>query len=164
MGWIRLPETNSKFAPENGWLEDDLASFWVSTYFRCVLASVESVDGLLSRKGPIWSESAPFPLNRHNGREDSKAKTMIVVVQMDSKIKNSHPEQYVFKRADLLKLVMIMEGYPRNGGIKWSTMVCRWVSKPSVIVCRWLCHLGINFVCVCDAQNGHRNLAREGDT
>ena len=70
---------------KNGWLEDDLASFWVSTYFRCVLASVESVDGLLSRKGPIWSESAPFPLNRHNGREDSKAKTMIVVVQIRKK-------------------------------------------------------------------------------
>lgn len=41
---------------------------------------------------------------------------------MDSKIKKSHPEHYFFKRADLLKLVMIMEGYPRNGGIKWSTM------------------------------------------
>ena len=78
---------------------------------------------------------------------------MIVVVQMDSKIKKSHPEQYFFKRADLLELVMIMEGYPRNGGIKWSTMVCHGVSKPSVIVCR-----------VCDAQNVHRNLAREGDT
>ena len=23
-----LPETNSHLAPENGWLEDDLASFW----------------------------------------------------------------------------------------------------------------------------------------
>ncbi len=27
-GKITLPETNSQFAPENGWLEDDPASFW----------------------------------------------------------------------------------------------------------------------------------------
>ena len=25
---VALSETNSQFAPENGWLEDNLASFW----------------------------------------------------------------------------------------------------------------------------------------
>ena len=29
-----LPETKSKFAPENGWLEYEFVSFWVSTYFQ----------------------------------------------------------------------------------------------------------------------------------
>ncbi len=39
-GWIVViiypfPETNSKFAPENGWLEDDPSlSFWDSAYFQ----------------------------------------------------------------------------------------------------------------------------------
>ncbi len=27
-----LPETNSNFAPENGWLEDFLVSFWGPAY------------------------------------------------------------------------------------------------------------------------------------
>ena len=30
---ITLPETNSKFAPENGWLEYFLVSFWQEAYF-----------------------------------------------------------------------------------------------------------------------------------
>jgi len=48
---------------------------------------------------------------------------MIVVCCPDGlENKKSHPKQYFFKSADLLKLVMIMEGYPRNGGIKWSTI------------------------------------------
>ena len=29
-----LPETTSEFAPENWWLEDDPACFWVPTYFQ----------------------------------------------------------------------------------------------------------------------------------
>ena len=29
-----LPETNSIFATENGWLEDFLVSYWVSAYFQ----------------------------------------------------------------------------------------------------------------------------------
>ena len=30
--WITLPETNSKFAPENGWLQDQKVSFWGSGF------------------------------------------------------------------------------------------------------------------------------------
>ena len=35
-----LPETNSKFAPKNGWLEDDPASFWGPAYFQVRLLLV----------------------------------------------------------------------------------------------------------------------------
>ena len=31
---VTLPETNSNFAPENGWLEYDRLSYWVSAYFQ----------------------------------------------------------------------------------------------------------------------------------
>ena len=33
--YITLPETNSKFAPENGWLEDELVSFLANPIFGC---------------------------------------------------------------------------------------------------------------------------------
>ena len=33
--YITLPETNSKFAPENGWLEDELVSCLAHPIFRC---------------------------------------------------------------------------------------------------------------------------------
>ena len=58
--WItkvtRDPETNSKFAPENGWLEDDPASFWVSAHFqgrlllvlgRLILGSLQEDEEIL---------------------------------------------------------------------------------------------------------------------
>ena len=31
---ITLPQTNSKFTPENGWLEYFLVSFWQEAYFQ----------------------------------------------------------------------------------------------------------------------------------
>ena len=42
------PETNSKFAPENGWLEDDpFASFWVERpIFRCYVLVSGSVTAV----------------------------------------------------------------------------------------------------------------------
>ena len=36
----RDPETNSKFAPENEWLEYFLVSFWVPAYFQVLLLLV----------------------------------------------------------------------------------------------------------------------------
>ena len=35
---ITLPETNSEFSPENGWLEYFLVSFWGAAYFQGAFA------------------------------------------------------------------------------------------------------------------------------
>ena len=41
-----LPETNSKFAPENGCLEYFLVSFWISAYFQGLLLLVSGMGML----------------------------------------------------------------------------------------------------------------------
>ena len=33
LSMLPFPETNSKFVPKNGWLEDNPVSYWVSAYF-----------------------------------------------------------------------------------------------------------------------------------
>ena len=43
-----LPETNSEFTPENGWLEDEAVSFWDTPIFRCELL----VSGRVTAKTP----------------------------------------------------------------------------------------------------------------
>ena len=43
---LTLPETNSKFAPTNGWLEYEDVSYWVSAYFQGL--AVLEVHSLLS--------------------------------------------------------------------------------------------------------------------
>ena len=60
-----LPETNSQFAPENGWLEDDRLSFCDPTYFQGRLLLVSgrvtfSVDPRISRNITRRNLSASF--------------------------------------------------------------------------------------------------------
>ena len=49
-GGCTLPETNSEFTPENGWLEYFLVSFWVPAYFQGRLLLVSGrVNGFYDR-------------------------------------------------------------------------------------------------------------------
>ena len=49
---VTLPETNSKIAPENGWLEDFLVSFWDRPIF--IWQTVRFGEGLY-----LWKKAAP---------------------------------------------------------------------------------------------------------
>ena len=61
-----LPETNSQFAPENGWLEYFLVSFWGPVYFQgravgfreCICISFSSFD-CNSRNAPTILPNHP---------------------------------------------------------------------------------------------------------
>jgi len=41
---ITLPETSSRFAPENGWLEGYIVSFWEGLFFRGELLVLGNVN------------------------------------------------------------------------------------------------------------------------
>ncbi len=59
---VTLPKTNSKFAPENGWLEYDEVSFWggILAYFRgrCLLLSGR-LFFFLTQQGCQFRQSQP---------------------------------------------------------------------------------------------------------